>query len=415
MNQTFASDGLVSKLPDPPRKVMSDQMLRALNAISDIGSASSTATATTTSTSTSTTTTTNTHSIISRPNAMNGHMLNVPIISAQMTQSNAPAVTLNNFTSNIINQSNNISLVPISLQQPYVLQTNGMGGLQLVAQQQPIGQQATVSLGASSAGKFAFTPRGQCGSNPLSGLVLTSGTGLVLNGNNNPYPTLISRAPVAVNNAHSIATAGNVHRIAVQRLQSAQSVLLSNAQTVGHGPQRMGTAPSFINSNPSSSSGNSLGTDDIEGDRNLHKMASCHQCKTKKDIGILFYCTKTRPFSNNSFKTKKCRKKYCRSCMAKYYLDHDIVRLHLMKDRPSWQWKCPACLLICTCRACKRSIEKKVDQHKEAQLSLQKPNTSSSTSLTTMDQMIKAVCRGSTENSQSENQHQSPAPTAVDQ
>lgn len=32
--------------------------------------------------------------------------------------------------------------------------------------------------------------------------------------------------------------------------------------------------------------------------------ASCHQCKTKKDISILFYCTKKKPCVNNAYKTK---------------------------------------------------------------------------------------------------------------
>ena len=41
-----------------------------------------------------------------------------------------------------------------------------------------------------------------------------------------------------------------------------------------------------------------------DADKNGTKRASCHQCKTKKDVSILFYCTKTRPCSNNSFKTK---------------------------------------------------------------------------------------------------------------
>merc|ERR1719461_540014 len=49
--------------------------------------------------------------------------------------------------------------------------------------------------------------------------------------------------------------------------------------------------------------------------------ASCHQCKTKKDVAVLFYCTHKKESAANSYKTKiiKCRKKYCQSCMAKYF------------------------------------------------------------------------------------------------
>jgi len=86
--------------------------------------------------------------------------------------------------------------------------------------------------------------------------------------------------------------------------------------------------------------------------------ASCHQCKTKKDVTILFFCTKTRPCSSNPFKTKRCRKKYCRACMVKYYVDADIDRLEAVKDAATWRWECPSCIAICTCKACERKSQK---------------------------------------------------------
>jgi len=95
------------------------------------------------------------------------------------------------------------------------------------------------------------------------------------------------------------------------------------------------------------------------------KRASCHQCKTKKDVSILFYCTRTRPCSNNSFKTKRCRKKYCQSCMNKYYPESQVEPLMSIKDSTDWKFDCPACEAICTCRACKRKRSNS-DHSKEA-------------------------------------------------
>eukprot|EP01083_Nonionella_stella_P027111 74592_1 len=105
----------------------------------------------------------------------------------------------------------------------------------------------------------------------------------------------------------------------------------------------------------------SLSTEDI-------KRASCHQCKTKKDVNVLFYCTKTRQrkvacsASDSAANRKRCRKKYCETCMAKYYTHEDVAQLRSVKHANGWCWQCPACIDMCTCRACKR---KKVHQQQE--------------------------------------------------
>eukprot|EP01083_Nonionella_stella_P036127 98599_1 len=95
-------------------------------------------------------------------------------------------------------------------------------------------------------------------------------------------------------------------------------------------------------------------------DDDVKHAASCHQCKTKKDVKILFYCTKTRPRAYDALKRKvtRCRKKYCESCMAKYYSYNDVSQLRSVKNMSGWCWECPACIGLCTCRACKRKKAK---------------------------------------------------------
>eukprot|EP01084_Bolivina_argentea_P013452 25258_1 len=91
--------------------------------------------------------------------------------------------------------------------------------------------------------------------------------------------------------------------------------------------------------------------------------ASCHQCKTKKDVNILFYCTCTKVKTNKphiAYKTKsiKCKKKYCTSCMTKYFNEADVETFKKYKDSISWSFDCPACQDVCTCGACKRKRAK---------------------------------------------------------
>eukprot|EP01084_Bolivina_argentea_P296118 509947_1 len=86
----------------------------------------------------------------------------------------------------------------------------------------------------------------------------------------------------------------------------------------------------------------------------VKESASCHQCKTKKDVKILFYCTKTRACAYDALKRRRCRKKYCEKCMRKYYSHDDVLTLKSLKNRNGWCWECVACIGLCSCRACKR-------------------------------------------------------------
>jgi len=82
--------------------------------------------------------------------------------------------------------------------------------------------------------------------------------------------------------------------------------------------------------------------------------ASCHQCKVKKAVTVLLYCTKTRPCSGRRSKTKRCRKKFCKSCMTKYFVESYVENLLRIKNEEKFKFDCPACIGLCSCSACKR-------------------------------------------------------------
>ena len=82
--------------------------------------------------------------------------------------------------------------------------------------------------------------------------------------------------------------------------------------------------------------------------------ASCHQCKTKKDVKVLLYCTNLKKCPNDPTKMRECQKKYCTRCLAKYYDQHKISQLLKIKNLSSWSWECPGCIGNCSCIACRR-------------------------------------------------------------
>lgn len=73
--------------------------------------------------------------------------------------------------------------------------------------------------------------------------------------------------------------------------------------------------------------------------------SSCHQCKSRRALGLLAFCC-------NSTKAKgvkvirPCRKKYCYTCLNKFYNES------VASENASWL--CPACRKQCVCAACKR-------------------------------------------------------------
>lgn len=84
---------------------------------------------------------------------------------------------------------------------------------------------------------------------------------------------------------------------------------------------------------------------DSEADKgdggDMHK-GSCHQCKSRRSIGDLIFCTNIVDKKN-----KHCRKKYCEGCLKKFYKE-DVT------DAMRTSWTCPSCRQSCTCAACRR-------------------------------------------------------------
>ena len=58
---------------------------------------------------------------------------------------------------------------------------------------------------------------------------------------------------------------------------------------------------------------------------------SCHQCKTNKDPATLLFCANRE---EKGVRRRRCRKKYCESCLRRSYPLHVLVR----EDGRDWHW-----------------------------------------------------------------------------
>lgn len=71
---------------------------------------------------------------------------------------------------------------------------------------------------------------------------------------------------------------------------------------------------------------------------------SCHHCKSKKSIDALTFCSNVH---HSSVKDRQCQKKYCTSCLNKWYSGVPTVL--------DSQWTCYACMNRCKCKRCSKS------------------------------------------------------------
>ena len=99
--------------------------------------------------------------------------------------------------------------------------------------------------------------------------------------------------------------------------------------SVPHGPPRLPPSPG-PNASPTSSSA----FDEFFA---LHfrpkrgQGVSCHQCKTNKDPATLLFCANRE---EKGVRRRRCRKKYCESCLRRSYPLHVLVR----EDGRDWHW-----------------------------------------------------------------------------
>jgi hypothetical protein len=76
--------------------------------------------------------------------------------------------------------------------------------------------------------------------------------------------------------------------------------------------------------------------------------SSCHQCKSRRAKNQLAYCNAGMSEGGKKVKIRRpCRKKYCGSCLSKFY--------HEKMPGAHISWSCPACRQICTCAACRKN------------------------------------------------------------
>jgi hypothetical protein len=73
---------------------------------------------------------------------------------------------------------------------------------------------------------------------------------------------------------------------------------------------------------------------------------SCHQCKNARGLHLLAFCTNAVK-KRNAFGNRRCRKKYCSTCLKKFYEE-------TIENSKNPDWQCPSCKGICTCAACCR-------------------------------------------------------------
>lgn len=90
--------------------------------------------------------------------------------------------------------------------------------------------------------------------------------------------------------------------------------------------------------------------EDISPTRNggtrKHQGTSCHQCKNARAHDQLAFCHNA--FNKRTGGDKRqCRKKFCSTCLKKFYQDS-------LEASKMPQWTCPSCRGICTCAACAR-------------------------------------------------------------
>ena len=131
---------------------------------------------------------------------------------------------------------------------------------------------------------------------------------------------------------------------------SSSSGSLSGASTLN--------LPSATNGASAAGSGNGSGS-------------SCHQCKSRRSFQNLIFCANmflaqarykhAREVAASSGhvgpppkldKKSICRKKYCETCLLKFYGERPPVPT--LRQSPQSTWICPACRDICCCAACRR-------------------------------------------------------------
>mmetsp|Transcript_21999 Transcript_21999/g.39016 ORF Transcript_21999/g.39016 Transcript_21999/m.39016 type:complete len:522 (+) Transcript_21999:191-1756(+) len=83
--------------------------------------------------------------------------------------------------------------------------------------------------------------------------------------------------------------------------------------------------------------------------------SSCHQCKSRRALNKLYFCSNQGNCARPKDKRHLCRKKYCDQCLEKFYHENPPKKVETTK------WFCPACRGLCCCAACRRQKAKLLD------------------------------------------------------
>src|SRR4051794_38794059 len=80
------------------------------------------------------------------------------------------------------------------------------------------------------------------------------------------------------------------------------------------------------------------------------------RCHTTYDEMSLMFCTTQA----HGARKRRCRKKYCHTCLSRYYGAGDTKNSKLNLPGPGGanaNWHCPACLNKCSCVRCRKERE----------------------------------------------------------
>jgi hypothetical protein len=100
-------------------------------------------------------------------------------------------------------------------------------------------------------------------------------------------------------------------------------------------------------------------------------LGACHRCKRKHSNDAMFVCTLPEPKksvkrSDTGPNTNKCKKGFCLRCL---FLHHKKIPAPDLKKG----WKCPCCLLVCTCGKCRREKASTDDKPRKIHKPAEKP------------------------------------------
>jgi len=244
---------------------------------------------------------------------------------------------------------------------------NTMAAAPIAGLQSSFSASSMPSLATASTGVAATSPTrsvrssGSTASSPSSSFSQAGGNGSGSASSSNAQPnspTAISLSPSAVAvqslvQSHAQVLQAQAASTAAPVASQAAAVSVTSARRTSAAERLQQQQQQQQQQAAAHASPPDMDEDDDDGGKKKgdnRQGASCHQCKTTKDDQHLLFCTTKA----GGARKRRCRKKYCDSCLSRTYGIHigqilsDPVALH--------NWQCPSCAGNCTCAGCTRKV-----------------------------------------------------------